>query len=166
MLKKFVRKGKKKWINNGLTWHHLLFDDIVYHQFYIINISITLRCKFAKVNKSKQLQLHEKSKTISLGRNRCIHKIADISKIPCKIFFFCHVPKANKILIKFIKFQVSTISYSKIIIFFISGGKIRSPGPDTVIFNLAIGVICSTRVIIYVYSIFCSKFRWLIWCIV
>ena len=33
-------------------------------------------------------------------------------------------------------------------------------------FNFPISVICFTQFIIYFKSIFCSKFRWLIWCIV
>ena len=34
-------KGKK-WQNNVLLWRHHSLDDVICHQFYIINISVTL----------------------------------------------------------------------------------------------------------------------------
>ena len=56
----------------------------------------------------KQLQLHEQSKTIFLGSNMCVQEKCWYQQITWKIF-----------LGKVIKFQVSTISLSKVMTFFI-----------------------------------------------
>ena len=41
-LKKIDKKGKN-WLSNGLLCLYFSLDDVIYHQFYILNISITLK---------------------------------------------------------------------------------------------------------------------------
>ena len=56
MVKKLIEKVKND--------KEMDFCDAIHHEFCIINISVTLKWRFAKVNMWKQLQLHEQSKTI------------------------------------------------------------------------------------------------------
>ena len=79
-----------------------------------------------------------KVKPIFRAKIGASEKSAEIIKIWCKKLFFCNVSKANKILGKLIKFQVNTISLSKVMRFFIRGREqfATLPGPDRVMFPL------------------------------
>ena len=57
-----------------LLWCHESLDDAIYSEFYIINVSVILWCRFAKVNMWIHLHLHEKNKAIFLGSNRCVRE--------------------------------------------------------------------------------------------
>ena len=96
--------------------------------------TIFFRVTMAKLNMWKHFQLHEQSKTIFSSRNKCVREKYwhQQNTQPKKPFFAMYLKptKANEILRIVVKLHVNTISFSKVMTFFIWRGMFVPPGPD------------------------------------